>query len=54
MERRKQKEDKSVKSNTVVKAIVGVVGTIAVGAVASWVIPKVQKKMADKIYKKMM
>lgn len=54
MERKKQEEGKPTKNNTVVKAIVGLVGSIAVGAIASWVMPKVQKKMADKIYKKMM
>lgn len=53
MERRKQEENTSVKSNTVVKAIIGVVGTVAVGAVTFWGMPIVQKKMADKIYKKM-
>lgn len=54
MESRKHEEDKCLKSNTVVKTIVGLVVSIAVGAVASWVMPKVQKKMADKIYKTMM
>ena len=53
MEKRKQEEDKSVKSNAVVKAIIGVVGTVTAGAVTFWVMPIVQKKMADKIYKKM-
>lgn len=53
MERR-QKENKPPKSKAGVKAIVGLVGSIAVGAIASWAMPKVQKKMADKIYKKMM
>ncbi len=54
MERRNHKENKSAKNKTVVKTIIGLVGSIAVGAVASWVMPKVQKKMADKIYKNMM
>lgn len=54
MERRKHEEGKSSKSSTVVKAIVGLAGSLAVSAVASWVMPKIQKKMADKIYKKMM
>lgn len=54
MESRKHEKGKSTKGNTVVKTIVGLAGSIAVGAVASWVMPKVQKKMADKIYKKMM
>lgn len=52
MERRKQEENKSTKNKAVAKAIVGLVGSIAVGAIASWAMPKVQKKMADKIYKK--
>lgn len=53
MERRNHKEGKSLKNKTVIKSIVGLVGSIAVGAVASWVMPKVQKKMANKIYKNM-
>lgn len=52
MERR-QKENKPIKSKAVVKTIVGLVGSIAVGAIASWAMPKMQKKIADKIYKKM-
>lgn len=53
MERKKHEEKKSSKKSTVVKAIAGVVGSIAVGTVAAWVMPKAQKKVADKIYKKM-
>ncbi len=54
MESGKHKEDKPTKGNRVVKTIAGLVGSIAVGAVVSLAMPKVQKKVADKIYKKMM
>lgn len=54
MKSEKLKEDKPAKGNKVVKAIAGLVGSIAVGVVVSWAMPKVQKNVADKIYKKMM
>ncbi len=54
MKRREHEKGRSPKSNTMVKAIVGLVGSIAVGTVAALVMPKMQKKVADKVYKKMM
>lgn len=53
MKRRSYEESKPLKNNAVVKAIVGLVGSIAVGAIAFWAMPKVQKKVADKICKMM-
>lgn len=50
----KRKEGASSKRHSVAKAIFGLAGSIAVGLVVSWMMPKVQKKVADKIYKKMM
>lgn len=54
MEKRKQKEGKSSKGNTVARSIIGLVGSIVLGIAAYWGMPKIQKKIADKIYKNMM
>lgn len=50
----KREEGASSKRHSVAKAIFGLVGSIAVSLVVSWVMPKVQKKVADRIYKKIM
>ena len=54
MNRSAGEEGKVIKNNKVIKTIGGLVGSMAVGVVVLWAMPKVQRKMTDKIYNNIM